>query len=42
MIYLSDCEAMERRAKENEALYQKEKNAAQDLRSKLNSTASEL
>jgi hypothetical protein len=42
MIYLGDCEAMERKAKENEALYLKEKNAAQDLRSKLNSAASEL
>ncbi len=29
MIYLSDAEAMERKAKENESLYQKEKANAQ-------------
>jgi predicted RNase H-like nuclease (RuvC/YqgF family) len=42
MIYLSDAEAMERKAKENESLYQKEKAGAQEMRSKLNATASEL
>lgn len=42
MIYLSDFEAMERKAKENEGLYIKEKNAGQELKSKLNSTVSEL
>ena len=42
MIYLSDAQAMERKAKENQSLYLKEKANAQEMRSKLNTTASEL
>jgi hypothetical protein len=33
---------MERKAKENESLYLKEKTTGQEIRAKLNSTASEL
>lgn len=40
MIHLNDLEAMERKAKENEGLYIREKNSNQELRSKLSSTAS--
>lgn len=42
MINLSDIEAMERKAKDFEAQYNKERSSAQELRSKLNSAASEL
>lgn len=42
MINLSDLEAMERKAKDFEAQYNKERSSGQELRSKLNSTVSEL
>lgn len=38
MIHLNDLEAMERKAKENEGLYNREKNSNQELRNKLNTT----
>lgn len=42
MINLSDLESMERKAKDFETQYNKERSNAQELRNKLNSTASEL